>query len=231
MTTLLGDEPVKSGFTTPEAPELQALLAVMRERGLRAVAMEVSSHALAMRRADGIEFAVAAFTNLSQDHLDFHADMEDYFAAKARLFDGRARAAVIVVRRRMGAAAGRDGGSPCRHRVERRSRGDLAGERSRRRTRTGRTAFRVLGPGVDLPAGCAVPGSYNVANALLALAILAEAGVDLRLAAPAVAQAVVPGRMERVDAGQPFLAVVDYATSRPPSRARSAHCARSPPAG
>ncbi len=210
VTTLLGDEPVMSGFTTPEAPELQALLAVMRERGLRAVAMEVSSHALAMHRADGIEFAVASFTNLSQDHLDFHADIEDYFAAKARLFDGRARAAVIVVDdewgQRLAAMVGRravtvSGGAA-----------EATWRASEVTTHPdGSTAFRVLGPGVDLPAGCAVPGSYNVANALLALAILAEAGADLRLAAPAVAQAVVPGRMERVAAGQPFLAVVDYA--------------------
>ncbi|MDT4976411.1 MAG: UDP-N-acetylmuramoyl-L-alanyl-D-glutamate--2,6-diaminopimelate ligase, partial [Pseudonocardiales bacterium] len=75
IATLIGDEVVKTGFTTPEAPDVQALLAVMRESGATAVAAEVSSHALAMGRADGIEFAVAAFTNLSQDHLDFHADM------------------------------------------------------------------------------------------------------------------------------------------------------------
>jgi UDP-N-acetylmuramoyl-L-alanyl-D-glutamate--2,6-diaminopimelate ligase len=74
----------------------------------------------------------------------------------------------------------------------------------------GSTAFRALGPGVELAAGCAIPGRYNVANALLALAILREDGVDVAAAAPAIARASVPGRMERVDAGQPFLAVVDY---------------------
>ncbi|MDT4996151.1 MAG: UDP-N-acetylmuramoyl-L-alanyl-D-glutamate--2,6-diaminopimelate ligase, partial [Pseudonocardiales bacterium] len=210
VTTLLGDEPVMSGFTTPEAPELQALLAVMRERGLRAVAMEVSSHALAMHRADGIEFAVASFTNLSQDHLDFHADIDDYFAAKARLFDGRARAAVIVVDdewgQRLAAMVGRRAVTVSSGAADATWRASEVTAHP-----DGSTAFRVLGPGVDLPAGCAVPGSYNVANALLALAILAEAGVDLRLAAPALAQAVVPGRMERVAAGQPFLVVVDYA--------------------
>ena len=73
VATLIGDEEIRTGFTTPEAPELQALLAVMRERGATVVAMEVSSHALAMGRADGIDFDVGAFTNLSQDHLDFHA--------------------------------------------------------------------------------------------------------------------------------------------------------------
>jgi UDP-N-acetylmuramoyl-L-alanyl-D-glutamate--2,6-diaminopimelate ligase len=210
VATLLGEDPVSSGFTTPEAPELQALLAVMRERGLQAAAMEVSSHALAMHRVDGVEFAVAAFTNLSQDHLDFHAGIEDYFAAKARLFDGRARVAVVVVDdewgQRMAALAG-----PRAVTVS--TRGAEATWRSSDITTRpdGSTGFRVRGPGVDLAAGCAVPGSYNVANALLALAVLAEVGVDLRLAVPAVARAVVPGRMERVAVGQPFLAVVDYA--------------------
>ncbi len=74
----------------------------------------------------------------------------------------------------------------------------------------GSTSFRALGPGVELVTGCAIPGRYNVANALLALAMLHEVGVDVEVAAPAVAGASVPGRMERIDAGQPFLAVVDY---------------------
>jgi len=86
-----------SAFTTPEAPDLQALLAMMVERGVTTVPMEVSSHALAQGRVDGTGFAVGAFTNLSQDHLDFHADMEDYFAAKALLFDGRAQVEVVCV--------------------------------------------------------------------------------------------------------------------------------------
>ena len=89
--TRIGDERLATGLTTPEAPDLQALLAVMVERGVSDVAMEVSSHALMLGRVSGIRFAVGAFTNLSQDHLDFHPDMEDYFAAKARLFDGRSK--------------------------------------------------------------------------------------------------------------------------------------------
>ena len=80
------DEVLPSEHTTPEAPDLQALLAVMREREVTGVAMEVSSHALALRRIDGTSFAVAVFTNLSQDHLDFHRDLDDYYNAKARLF-------------------------------------------------------------------------------------------------------------------------------------------------
>jgi len=210
VATMIGDESVSTGFTTPEAPETQALLAVMRERGLRAVAMEVSSHALALGRVDGTEFAVGAFTNLSQDHLDFHADMDDYFAAKARLFDGRARQAVIVTDdvwgRRMAAVAG-----PAAVTVS-----TTADPQATWRAVDiavgdgGQTTFRAIGPTGSVEAGCAVPGGYNVANALLALAILDAAGVPAEVGAPAVAAASVPGRMERVDAGQPFLAVVDY---------------------
>jgi UDP-N-acetylmuramoyl-L-alanyl-D-glutamate--2,6-diaminopimelate ligase len=131
-----------------------------------------------MHRADGIEFAVAAFTNLSQDHLDFHADIEDYFAAKARLFDGRARAAVIVVDdewgQRLAAMVGRRAVTVSSGAADATWRASEVTAHP-----DGSTAFRVLGPGVDLPAG--------------------------------FAQAVVPGRMERVAAGQPFLVVVDYA--------------------
>lgn len=210
IATLIGDTVVKTGFTTPEAPDIQALLAVMREFGATAVAAEVSSHALAMGRADGIEFAVAAFTNLSQDHLDFHADMAEYFAAKALLFDGRARAAVIVTDddwgRRMVSIAGPDAITV-----------STTGDRSATWqahdiavTASGGTTFRVLGPDTDIETGCSLPGGYNVANALLALAILAQVGVSPETAAPAIAVASVPGRMERIDAGQPYLAIVDY---------------------
>src|SRR5207302_1166392 len=82
----VGEEKLASSLTTPEAPDLQALFAVMAERGVTAAAMEVSSHSLALGRVAGTAFDVAVFTNLSRDHLDFHADMEDYFRAKASLF-------------------------------------------------------------------------------------------------------------------------------------------------
>ena len=91
---------VKTALTTPEAPDLHALFAVMVEQGVTACAMEVSSHALVMGRVDGVVFDVAAFTNLGRDHLDFHADVEDYFAAKASLFTPRAGPARADQRRR-----------------------------------------------------------------------------------------------------------------------------------
>lgn len=203
----IDDDVVKTPFTTPEAPQLQALLAVMAERGIGHVGMEVSSHALRMGRVDGVEFAVGAFTNLSQDHLDFHSDMQDYFSAKALLFDGRARREVVVVDDEWGRRLLRpgtvtvstsDGGS-----------GLWRADRIRLLA-DGSSRFDVRGPAGEFAGGCRIPGRYNVANALLALAILAEIGVDARAVAPAVAAAQVRGRMERVDGDQPFLAVVDY---------------------
>ncbi len=210
VATLIGNDQISTGFTTPEAPELQALLAVMAERDVTTVAMEVSSHALALGRADGVDFTVGAFTNLSQDHLDFHADLDDYFEAKAKLFDGRSRAAAIVTDDEWGQRLAARVGP-----------GAITVSTTGNRAATWRatdivvrtdasTSFRAVGPGRDFAAGTAILGSYNVANALLALAVLDAVGIDPRLAAPAVAQAGVPGRMERVVAGQPFLVVVDY---------------------
>ena len=211
VATMIGADEVKTGFTTPEAPELQALLAVMRERGVTDVAMEVSSHALAMGRVGGIRYDVAAFTNLSEDHLDFHADMEDYFAAKASLFDpDRSGRAVVVVDDAWGERLTELVDVPVETVTtigERRASWEVSAVAD---APGGATRFRVTGPDVELETGCAIPGRYNVANAVLALAVLREAGVAPQIAAPAVAAATVPGRMEPIDAGQPFLAVVDY---------------------
>jgi UDP-N-acetylmuramoyl-L-alanyl-D-glutamate--2,6-diaminopimelate ligase len=208
-TRIDGDR-LPSAFTTPEAPDLQALLAVMAEAGVSDVAMEVSSHALALGRVAGTRFAVAAFTNLSQDHLDFHRDMDDYFEAKAALFDGRARRGVVCVDdgwgRRLAArhpdaatvsGAGRDAGWRAAD-----PRTDADG---------GQTFTAVAPDGTRTPVRLALPGAFNVANALVALACLDADGVPPAVAAPAFAALAVPGRMQRVEAGQPWLAVVDYA--------------------
>ncbi|HEX2297374.1 MAG TPA: UDP-N-acetylmuramoyl-L-alanyl-D-glutamate--2,6-diaminopimelate ligase [Pseudonocardiaceae bacterium] len=206
----IGDQILPSAFTTPEAPDLQALLALMVERGVSHLPMEVSSHALALDRVSGTSFAVGAFTNLSQDHLDFHADLEDYFNAKARLFDGRAATEVVCVDdpwgRRLVTGATRTVSLDGANTAATWRAADLATAAS------GSQTFRVLGPaGFDQPAQVRLPGSFNVTNALMAVAIAEAAGLDAQLVLQGIATAEVPGRMQRVDAGQSFLALVDYA--------------------
>src|SRR5215469_6692136 len=176
----IGQDRVKSSLTTPEAPDLQALLAVMAERGVTAAAMEVSSHSLALGRVAGTRYDVAVFTNLSQDHLDFHRDFEDYFAAKAKLFTP-AQAGIGVVNvadrygRRLVAQASipvttfcADAESGTYHNADWRARDVRCGADG--------SAFRVIGPGgVEADASVTLPGPFNVANALGAIVALVEA--------------------------------------------------------
>ncbi|MGY1712168.1 UDP-N-acetylmuramoyl-L-alanyl-D-glutamate--2,6-diaminopimelate ligase [Geodermatophilus sp. SYSU D00758] len=198
--------------TTPEAPALHRLLATMAGAGVQTVVMEVSSHALVLGRVGGIPFAAAGFTNLGRDHLDFHADLEDYFLAKARLFDGRAAVEVVDVddphgRRLTGMLGGRRA-------VTVSGRGSAADWRATGVTAdpAGGSSFTLHGPGGRTwPARVRLPGPFNVANAVLAVALLDAVGVAVEDALRGVAGTVVPGRMEPVDAGQPFVAVVDYA--------------------
>jgi UDP-N-acetylmuramoyl-L-alanyl-D-glutamate--2,6-diaminopimelate ligase len=216
VATRIGDREIKSTRTTPEAPDLQALLAVMVESGVDALAMEVSSHALAYGRTSGIHYAVTAFTNLTQDHLDFHTDFEDYFAAKAKLFTpGYTDLAVInfddPYGRRIAAQATADGvrvwsfsafgGADADWRAERIEPGPDG------------SRFRLIGPdGQRYAAAVRLPGAFNVANAIAAILVLIGAGLDPeRVVAGVAAVPGVPGRMQKIEAGQEFLAVVDYA--------------------
>jgi UDP-N-acetylmuramoyl-L-alanyl-D-glutamate--2,6-diaminopimelate ligase len=212
VETRIAGEVVPSVRTTPEASDLQALLAVMRERGVTSAVMEVSSHALALGRVDGIAYDVAVFTNLSQDHLDFHPDLEAYFEAKALLFGpARSRYAVVNVDDPHGRVlAGRLAGQPCATYsaggavADWRAVDVVAGAAG--------SSFRVVGPGLEVAAEVGLPGRFNVANALAALASVVVSGVDAEVAVRGIAAlAGVPGRMERIDAGQPFAALVDYA--------------------
>ncbi len=213
---------VPSALTTPEAPALQALLAAMAERGVDTAVMEVSSHALELGRVDGTQFAVGGFTNLSRDHLDFHPSMEAYFEAKAKLFDPRspvhARVAVICVDDEAGRAmAARAPGS-----VTVSAAGNPADWSAEDICTVGHPGPGA-GPGVvqeftavDPDGGrhrlrIALPGRYNVANALLAVAMLNVIGISPAQAAPGLRGAAVPGRLEPIERGQDFLAVVDYA--------------------
>ncbi|MDX6266228.1 MAG: UDP-N-acetylmuramoyl-L-alanyl-D-glutamate--2,6-diaminopimelate ligase [Frankiales bacterium] len=208
VVTRIGDEAVPSTRTTPEATDLHALFATMVEQDVTAVAMEVSSHALALGRVDGVQFDVAAFTNLSQDHLDFHADMEDYFRAKASLF--------TPARTDRGVVNGDDPfgqrllADPLVPLVSFGTTGDWVVRDVE--LRTDGSAFRLVGPDVDVTADVRLPGEFNVSNAAAAVVSLVQAGVPVASAVDGVAGLPgVPGRMERVDEGQPFTALVDYA--------------------
>jgi len=203
----IGETVLPSEFTTPEAPDLQALLALMHEQGVTHVPMEVSSHSLALGRVTGTAFAVGAFTNLSQDHLDFHADLEDYFAAKALLFDGRAAAEVVCVDDTWGRRLV-TGATTTVSRI-----GDATWRATDVDVRqSGSQNFRAVGPGGrSVAVTVRLPGAYNVTNALLALAAGHAAGADPELLARGIGTAEVPGRMQRIHRGQDFLALVDYA--------------------
>jgi UDP-N-acetylmuramoyl-L-alanyl-D-glutamate--2,6-diaminopimelate ligase len=207
-----GDD-IPSALTTPEAPALQALLAAMAERGVDTVVMEVSSHALTLGRVDGIHFAVGGFTNLSRDHLDFHPTMADYFDAKSRLFDPasplRARHAVVCVDDDAGRAMARRADKA----VTVSTKGRPADWRAEAVTaHAGVQEFTAIDPaGVHHQVGITLPGDYNIANCLVALAVLDAVGVSPEQASAGLRHTQVPGRLEQVDRGQDFLALVDYA--------------------
>ncbi len=221
VVQLVGGEQEPVVRTTPEAVDLQRTLRRMVDAGDEACVIEVSSHALVLGRADAIHFDAAAFTNLTQDHLDFHADMEEYFAAKRLLFAPAAEGAGIApgaaainvddpFGARLHAGLAADGpsavgfspaGGPA----------DLAAAEVDFDATGAR--FELRGPGeerrrVSIP----LPGHFNVENALAALAVAHALGLDLDRAVTALAAAdPVPGRMEPIDAGQGFGVLVDYA--------------------
>ncbi|MGI8674689.1 MAG: UDP-N-acetylmuramoyl-L-alanyl-D-glutamate--2,6-diaminopimelate ligase [Thermoleophilaceae bacterium] len=209
VTSVVGgrEEPVER--TTPEAIDLQRLFRRMLDQGDEACVMEVSSHALALGRAEGIRFAVRAFTNLTQDHLDFHPTMEDYFVAKRRLFDGPGASVVNVDDpwgRRLAEDLAGDATttyaihSPADYRAE-----DVAFD-------AGGSRFTCRTPGGAIDVAMPLPGLFNVQNALAAIAVARSLGVSPDQARDALATAPrVPGRFEPVDEGQDFAVLVDYA--------------------
>ena len=223
---LAGGEPIPSLLTTPESTDVHALLALMRERGLDAASMEVSSHAVSFHRVDAVVFDVAGFTNLTQDHLDLHGTMEEYFQTKARLFTPeRARAAVVTVDDAWGRKLAATADIP----VTTLATATGVGEAEAASTGDGRADWTVariaprgLGSdfvlrhrdGAELRVHTGLPGSFNVANAALATVMVLAGGHE-----PAAVQAAldaadpftvaVPGRMQLVSTAP--AAVVDFA--------------------
>jgi UDP-N-acetylmuramoyl-L-alanyl-D-glutamate--2,6-diaminopimelate ligase len=215
VSARVGERLLPIAHTTPEATDLQSTLALMRDDDVATVAMEVSSHALDQHRVDATSFAAACFTNLSHDHLDYHGSLDAYFAAKARLFTPAfTRHAAVHVAGEYGARLAQQAkGSGLT--VMRFAVADPDAEVSAHRVE-----LRADGTSVELAACGGDPvrvrtelvGSFNVVNALAAAATALLAGFDLEAVVAGLERPiVVPGRMERIDAGQDFTVLVDYA--------------------
>jgi UDP-N-acetylmuramoyl-L-alanyl-D-glutamate--2,6-diaminopimelate ligase len=209
-------ETVPATHTTPEADDLQDLLARMRDAGAATVAMEVSSHALDQHRVDGVHFAAVCFTNLTHEHLDYHGSLDAYFDAKARLFErGRTPAAAVNVDDARGAElvarAQSDGIDVWTYAVDAADADVTALDVVLGPRGTGCTLLDRRG-GHEVTIELPLVGAFNVANALAAVATARAAGFGLDAVARGLTgPLVVPGRMEQVDAGQPFTVLVDYA--------------------
>lgn len=212
IETRIGKDVSQSSHTTPEATDIQAIAATMRERHMRHLVMEVSSHAIALHRMQGSHFAFVGFTNLTQDHLDFHGDIESYFAAKSALFTfNYADQAVINIDDPYGAkladstelpviSVSRTNSSAIWHYT------DIA-------TTGSKVHFKLRGSGgILIESSTQLRGGYNLDNLLMAIAIAVESGVDpIDIAASVPKLVGAAGRLEEVKVGQQFAAVVDYA--------------------
>ena len=214
VETRIGAETIKSERTTPEAPELQALAATMRERHMRHLVMEVSSHSLELKRMIGSHFSIVGFTNLSQDHLDFHGDMESYFQAKRKLFTHEyGEIAFINIDGDYGQRLFTD----CEITAISISRYDKKATWHYTQTTNivGGVEYTIRGrDGILIESRTSLFGGFNLDNLLLAVAIAYECGVDpLEIAAISPQLRGAPGRLEPVSLGQNFAALVDYAHS------------------
>ncbi len=215
IETRVGDDRRPGVRTTPESLDLHRLFAEMVAEGVKAVAMEVTSHALALHRVEGIHFEVASFTNLSQDHLDFHTGMEDYFAAKKELFTPqRSARATINIDDPYGRRLMDESGVPA---ISFGVAPDAAVRAEKIAAGTTRTDLVVAVEHTELPSSripisTGLVGLFNVSNCLAAVATGLACGIDPDAVAAGIENLrTVPGRFESVDAGQPFSVVVDYA--------------------
>jgi UDP-N-acetylmuramoyl-L-alanyl-D-glutamate--2,6-diaminopimelate ligase len=212
IDTVVGQRVRSSTLTTPEAPDLQALLAGMVEEGCDSAVVEVSSHGLALGRVSGTRFAVGVFTNLGRDHYDFHGGPEAYLACKASLFSAdRCAAAVINIDDPAGrhVAAATTGPATA---VSAMGAPDADWRVTHAELGSGWSRFSVGSPVGEVSATLPLPGAHNVQNAVAALATADLLGVAVGEAAEALADFPgVPGRLEVIDVGQPFVAMVDFA--------------------
>jgi UDP-N-acetylmuramoyl-L-alanyl-D-glutamate--2,6-diaminopimelate ligase len=205
VTAIVGGHAEEVARTTPEAIDLQRTFREMLDAGDRAVVMEVSSHALELGRADAIHWAAAIFTNLTQDHLDFHGTMEDYFFAKRRLFELAEGVKVVNLDDAYGRRLAVDFPEAITVGI---SSEDAQLRATEIETGFGGSTFRADGLALSSP----LPGRFNVLNALGAVAAVRALGVDDATIAEALPRAHrVPGRFEPVDEGQGFAVLVDYA--------------------
>ena len=210
VKSVIGGEEREVERTTPEAIDLQRTFREMLDQGDQACVMEVSSHALELHRADAIHFAAAIFTNLTQDHLDFHPTMEDYFNAKRRLFTGgeAPKASIVNVDDPYGARLAAELQDPITFALRR----DATYRATGVRTDLSGSSFAVQTPDGELELRSPLRGEFNVYNVLGALAAARALDVPAGTCLEAIAGAgQVPGRFETVDDGQPFAVVVDYA--------------------
>ena len=208
VASIVGGQREQVERTTPEAIDLQATFRRMLDSGDRACAMEVSSHALHLHRVDGIRFACRVFTNLTQDHLDFHPSMEDYFAAKRMLFERPGGPAIVNVDDAYGRRLASELGDAVTFAID----ADADYRATGVEFDTARSTFTLSSPDGDAGVEIPLPGLFNVSNALAAIASARALGVPLDTAVSALAGAErVPGRFEPVDEGQGFAVLVDYA--------------------
>ena len=208
----IGPEKTQANFTTPEASELQSLFAVMQERHISHVAMEVSSHALEARRVSGTKFALVGFTNLTQDHLDFHGDMNSYFAVKSKLFTTEYSELGFI---NIDDAYGKELFNTAQIPVISLSRNNRTAqwhfERCELRARGYSIAIRGTG-GILIEGEINLIGDHNLDNFLMAVAMASEFEVDPLVIGNSLAHLQgAAGRLESVDIGQKFMALVDYA--------------------
>jgi len=225
VQSVVGGEMAEVERTTPEAIDLQAIFARMLQAGDRVCVMEVSSHALVLNRADAIHFDAKAFTNLTQDHLDFHEDMDDYFEAKRLLFTAEGGSASLVLQGGVSVVNvddeyGRRLARDLRDAEHEEALVTFSSEGAEADLSASEvsfdaagSSFRLAGPdGLEVDVRTPLPGDFNVSNALAALGIAHALGLDVERAAASLASVEqVPGRFEPIDEGQPFGVLVDYA--------------------